>query len=210
MAAPASHRPFPLSAPLDAPARYGHRMVRAVVRPILPTSVARAAVEATKDDPLLYAASSLMLLAGLRCGEATSLLVRDWSRGKDPKLTVRGLRMPEGRTIRVAPSAATAIDAYLAGEEAEPDEPLLIGLRPNGIPHFLPKVFRDAMRRAGLDVSVHDLRRAAEAAVLEDGTPVAHVAAYFGMSKAADEQLTLVPDGYNRGIAVVLERTFAA
>jgi integrase len=156
----------------------------------------------------LYAATSLMLFAGLRCGEATSLLVRDWAPGADPKLTVRGLRPPEGRTIRVAPSAAAAIDGYLAGEETEPDEPLLIGLRPNGIPHFLPKVFRDAMRRAGLDVSVHDLRRAAEAAVLEDGTPVAHVDAYFGMSKAAGQPPTSPPEGYDRGIAEVLERTF--
>ncbi|MEU6777371.1 hypothetical protein [Streptomyces sp. NPDC046759] len=65
------------------------------------------------------------------------------------------------------------------------------------------------MRPAGFDVTVHDLRRAAEAAVLEDGTPAAHVDTYFGISTTA-VALASIPDGYDRGIAAVLETTFGA
>src|SRR2546430_10935980 len=187
-------------------------VVKAVARPPGAPSVARAAIEATKDDALLHAAASLLLLAGLRSGEAGTVRVRDWAPGADPKLPVRGLRADPGvRTIRVAATAAAAVDAYLAGEEAEPDEPLLLGLKPAGIPLFLPKLFRDAMRSAGLDVTVHDLRRAAVAAVAEVGTPMTQIEAYFGISKTDAGRKDLVPvrEDYDRGIAAALERAFA-
>lgn len=186
-------------------------MVKAAVRPMLSASTARAALAATEDDLLLHAASSLLLLAGLRSGEATTLVVEDWQPGDDPRLAVRGLRTAPDRTIRVAPTAAAAVDAYLAGQDAEPGEPLLLGLRPGGRGQFLPALFRDAMLRAGLEVSVHDLRRAAVAEVVADGTPVGHVEAYFGISKADEGRKDPAPlrDGYDRGIAAVLEQAFA-
>lgn len=111
----------------------------------------------------------------------------------------------------MACSVAAAVDAYLEGQETEPGEPLLLGLRPGGRDQFLPQVFRNAMRRADLDVSVHDLRRAAVAAVVDDGTPVRHVEAYFGISKTGSDRKDLVPlrNDYDRGIAATLEQAFA-
>ncbi|MFB7999472.1 hypothetical protein ACFC4G_42585 [Streptomyces sp. NPDC056002] len=79
-------------------------MTTRVRRPPLTPTMAREAVAAMADDELLYAAGSLMLLAGLRRGEATALLVRDWHHpGPDPKVTVRS--RVQVRTIRVAPFA---------------------------------------------------------------------------------------------------------
>jgi integrase len=184
-------------------------MVRILERPLVKPSVARAAVEETRDDPLLYAGVSLMLLAGLRPSEVTSLLVRDWSPGDDPQLTVGGVRRP--RTIRVAQSAADRIEDYLGDEETAPEEPLLLGLKTQGIPHMVHRVFQDRMQQAQLGVDAHDLRRAAIATVLEDGAPMQHVEAYFGISKTdlVGKQLVPLRDGYDRGIAAVLEETFA-
>lgn len=180
-----------------------------MVRPILTTAVARAALEATKGDVLLLAGTSLMLLAGLRPGEVDSLLVRDWAPGDDPRVTVRSERRE--RVIRVAPSAASVVDGYLRGQDAEPDEPLLLGLRPEGNPHLLHQLFQRAMGSAGLKVGVHDLRRAAMAEVLADGAPMTHVVRYFGLSRALDrKELAVVPEGYDTGIAALLEATFAA
>ncbi|MGW0311991.1 hypothetical protein [Streptomyces flavidovirens] len=182
---------------------------RTLTRPILPTDVARAALAATRHDVLLHAGVSLMLLAGLRPGEIRNLQVKDWMPGEDPRMRVRSDRLE--RTIRIAPSAAGPLDAYLAGEEVEPDEPLLLGLKPAGVPHLLHRVFRDAMQQAGLDVSVHELRQAAIAEVLVDGTPVLHVEAYFGLSKAPGRKdLVAVSEGYDVGIAACLEAAFAA
>lgn len=179
-------------------------MTRTLERPILPVATARVALEATKHDVLLHAGASLMLLAGLRPTEVTGLLVRDWEPGEDPGLTVRE------RTIRVAPSAAATVSRYLAGQDAEPDEPLLLGLKIDGAPHVLHRVFRDAMRAAYLDVGVHDLRRAAVAVVLDDGTPMQHVEAYFGLSKTeARTDLAPLREGYDVGIAAALEAAFA-
>lgn len=183
-------------------------MTRTLERPILSVSTARAALDATKHDVLLHAGTSLMLLAGLRPTEVTGLLVRDWEPGEDPKVTVGTERRQ--RTIRVAPSAAAAVDGYLAGQAVDPDEPLLLGLRPAGVPDVLHRVFRDAARAAYLDVGVHDLRRAAVAAALEDGASMRHVEAYFGLSKTeARTDLAPLRDGYDVGIVAALEAAFA-
>lgn len=183
-------------------------MTTRVGRPPLTPAVARAALAATADDVMLHAAAVLMLLAGLRRGEATGLLVGDWHPGEDPKLTVRS-RVQE-RTIRVAPTVAAAVDDLLAGEDAEPDEPLLLGLKPRGIPFMLHRRFDDATKRVSLDAAIHDLRRTAQAVVVEDGTPVTHVGAYFGLHVNVEgEPLVPVPEGYDRGIVQVLEAAFA-
>jgi integrase len=168
----------------------------------------RDAVAATRGDVLLHVGASLMLLAGLRASEVAGLLVQDWQSGDDPKLTVDRTR--QGRTIRVAPSADALIGAYLAGEDAELDEPLLLGLKVQGVKHMLPNLFQEVMKRGGWHVDVHDLRHAAVAAVLETGAPMRHVEAYFGISKTDLGRKDLVPirEGYDREIAAVLEEAF--
>lgn len=174
-----------------------------VARRRLPLS--RAALAAISDVPL-HAAATLMLLAGLRPGEVRRLRVLDWTPGVEPRLTVRSDRRE--RTIRIAPSAASTLDAYLEGQNAELGEPLLLGLEHSW---SMRRLFRDAMQQAGLDVDVLDLRRAAMAVALEDGTPMQHMEAYFGMSKTETRKdLTPVPDGYDAGIAAVLEAEFAS
>jgi integrase len=174
--------------------------------PILDEDVARAVLAATRGDALLHAGTSLMLLAGLRPSEVRHVLVPDWAPGADPQLTIR-----EGiaaRSIRIAPSAASALGGYLAGEDAEPDEPLLTGLEVQG---RLERAFRTAMRRAGLTAGIHDLRRTAVAAVREDGTPPAHTRAYFGFRETWDQPDEVAPrEGYDRGIAAMLESSFAS
>jgi integrase len=172
-------------------------------RPVLLPEVGRAALAATRGDAAVHAGTALMLLAGLRPGEVADLLVRDWILGADPKVTVPGR---SGPAIRVAPTAAAAVNAYLAGRDAELDEPLLAGLERDTLPYL----FADAARQAQLTVHAHDLRRAAMAVVLEDGTPVRHLEAYFGTSASpARAGLPPIDDGYDRGIAALLEQTFA-
>jgi hypothetical protein len=148
-----------------------------------------------------------MLLAGLRPGELMPLLVRDWQPGDDPKLTVHIGR--HQRTIRVAPSAAAAVDAYLAGRLTQPDEQLLLIPEPHGVPRLVYRTFSSTMQQAGLHVRSFDLATAAEAVVLDDGTPTHHIAAYFGPSKTAAGESLPLPEDYDRGIAAVLGQTFA-
>ncbi|MEV8398865.1 hypothetical protein [Streptomyces niveus] len=177
------------------------------IPPRLAPSVAdvRASLAACRHDPVLHAGAALMLFAGLRPGEVRRMLVQDWLPGEAPRVVVRG--GVAARMIRVAPSAATALYDSLIGEDTEPDEPLILGLTQRG---WLEKVFSDVAQDACLDVRVHDLRQAAIAAALEDGTPVAHVEAYFGLSKAVDRRPPVgVPDGYDAGVAAALEVAFA-
>lgn len=149
-----------------------------------------------------------MLLAGLRASEVAGLLVRDWQPSDDPKVTVRSARRE--RKIRVAPSAAAIVDAYLSGEGTEPGEPLLLGLKLRGVKNMLPKLFQEVMARGGWDVGVHDLRRAAIAAALDASTSMQHVETYFGISKTDPGRNGLLPtrEGYDRDIAVALEKAF--
>ncbi|WP_329143375.1 tyrosine-type recombinase/integrase [Streptomyces sp. NBC_01456] len=172
-------------------------------RPILSGAEGRAVLAATRDDPLVHASAALMLLAGLRPQEVSELQVRDYVLG-ERRLHVGSVRRP--RIIRIAPSAAAAVDAYLEGQDADPGEPLLVGLQ--GVK--VVTLFSAAMRAAGLDVRAHDLRRSAMAAVLEDGAPVQHLEAYFGITKSASRKdLVPVREGYDEGIAAVLEAEFA-
>lgn len=167
----------------------------------------RDAVAATRGDVLLHAGASLMLLAGLRSSEVAGLLVGDWQPGGDPKVTVRSARRE--RTIRVAPSAAAIIDEYLNGEDTEPNEPLLLGLKVQGVEHMLPKLVQEVMTRGGWDVGVHDLRRTAVGVVL-NVAPMQQVEAYFGIFKTDPSRKDLSPirEGYDRDIAAVLEKAF--
>lgn len=179
---------------------------RNLPRPVPSVVDTRSALAACRSDPTLYAGAALMLFAGVRTGEVRRLLVRDWLPGDDPQLMIRS-RVAE-RTIRLAPSAANALNDYLIGEDTEPGEPLLLGLNRQG---WLENVFNNAARAASLDIRVHDLRRAAIAAVLEDGTPMAHIEAYFGVSKGLDRKtLVEVREGYDKGIAAALESAFAS
>ncbi|MFI6803761.1 hypothetical protein ACIBO6_01885 [Streptomyces luteogriseus] len=178
-------------------------------KPLLPVSVARAALDATRSDQLLYAGTSLLLMAGLRRDEATGLLVGDWSPGTDPQVTIRGRR--QARTIRVATAVAAAVDSCLGEEKAGLDEPLLLGLKTAGHPYLFSRLFQARMRDAGLYVTMHDLRRAAIAAVVRDGTPTGYVEAYFGLSIAASgKQLVPTSEEFDKGIVALLEARFAA
>ncbi|MFD8545695.1 tyrosine-type recombinase/integrase [Streptomyces sp. NPDC059649] len=173
-------------------------------RPILTSAEGRAALAATRDDPLVHAGAALMLLAGLRPQEVSELRVQDYTLGEQ-RLRVGGAR--RSRTIRIAPSATAAVDAYLEDQDTAPDEPLLVGLQ--GVK--VVTLFSAAMRRATLNVRVGDLRRAAMAAVMEDGAPVQQLEAYFGISKPpARKDLVPVREGYDAGIAAVLETEFAS
>lgn len=172
-------------------------------RPILTSTQGRAVLAATRDDPLVHAGATLMLLAGLRPQEAADLYVSDYEPG-ERRLRPGSERNP--RTIRIAPSAAAALDAYLDGQDATPDGHLLHGLR--GVKAVT--LFAATMRQAGLSARVHDLRRAAMATVLDDGTPMQHVQQYFGLAKStARTELVPVREGYDAGIAAVLEAEFA-
>lgn len=173
-------------------------------RPVLTSAEGRAVLAATRDDPLVHAAASLMLLAGLRPQEVAELRMPDYVPG-ECRLSTGTARRP--RTIRIASSATAAIDAYLVGQAAAPEEPLLVGVQGARI----VTLFSAAMRQADLAVRVHDLRRAAMAVALEDGTPMRHMEAYFGMSKT-ETRKDLVPlgEGYDAGIAAALEVAFAS
>lgn len=174
-------------------------------RPILPTADARALLAGTRDsdDQLLHAAVSLLLLAGLRPGEAEELRVRDYTPGVAPQLRVGGAA--RHRQIRLAPSAAGALDLYLAGQDAEPEEFLLAGLQRV----LLVQLVRRAAKHIDVEAGVADLRQTAIAAALEDGAPVHHVRTYFGVPKAPGRKdLLVVPGGYDAGIAAALEAAF--
>ncbi|MEU6379509.1 hypothetical protein [Streptomyces sp. NPDC046909] len=176
-------------------------------KPFLSVAAPRAALDATRGDQLLYAGTSLLLLAGLRRDEATRLLVGDWSPGAYPQVRILGRQK---RMIRVATTAAAAVDACLDGVEVEAEEPLLLGLKTAENPFQMSRLFRLRMRECGLNLNVYDLRRAAIAVVINSGTPLAHIEAYFGLSKVAtSKQLVPVPGGYDRDIAILLEETFA-
>lgn len=174
--------------------------------PAIDEDVARAALAATAGDPLLHAGTALMLLAGLRPSEVRHALVKDWTGGDDPRLTIQGKGTT--RTIRVAPTAAKAVTTYLAGGHAKPAGAFLLGLGAGG---RIARLLLRATQQTGLVVSVDDLRRSAVAAALEDGTPPAHLEAYFGLAKPESRKDSApVREGYDCGIAALLEQTFAA
>lgn len=173
-------------------------------RPLLPATDARRVLDATADDPLVHAGVALLVYAGLRPREAMELRVSDYTAGAEPRLRVGTPRCP--RTIRIAPSASAALDAYLAGQDVEGDEPLLLGLRDT----LLVQRVRAAGREVGVGVGVHDLRKTAVGAALAADLPVMWVQSYFGMFTAPEmHDLVPVPEDYDTRVADALETAFA-
>lgn len=169
-------------------------------RPALSTDESRVLLAETRQDPLLHAAASLMLLVGARPMEAIAASVGDFTPGAEPRLRLGR------RDIRMAPSAARAVEGYLATQVTAEEEPLLLGLQEVGT---LPRLLRAAAGRAGVEAGVHSLRRAAIGAALEDGAPPRHLEAYFGIDKALDRKaLVPLPDKYDLAMARTLEAAF--
>ncbi|MET9467809.1 hypothetical protein ABZY44_24000 [Streptomyces sp. NPDC006544] len=168
----------------------------------LSVPVARAVLPSVEQDPMLHAGVALMLLVGLRPGEVSRLTVADYEPGPEPHITVDG-----NRHIRIAPSAAASLDAYLGGQDTEPDEPLLFGFhRQHG--DMMRRVFTEKTEQARLHVSMHDLRKVAMRAALEDGAPVAHIDAYFGTDKTGQLTTGDVTPGFDAAMARTLEAAF--
>jgi integrase len=168
-------------------------------RPVLSEAEARALLAETVADPLVHAAVALMLMAGVRATEVGRLTVAQYEPGPTPRLDVLG-----DRRIRIAPSAARAVDAYMASQQAAADEPLLLGVQAH-----LAKLVRRAAGRARVEAGVHSLRRAAIYAALADGAPPTHIEAYFGIPKRLDAKaLTALPEGYDLAMARTLEAAF--
>ncbi|MFJ8208076.1 hypothetical protein [Streptomyces sp. NPDC096033] len=171
-------------------------------RPVLSVTDAQRLLAETQGDPLLCAAATLMLLAGARGGEVTAAAVADYEPAEQSYMLLGE------RRICIAPTAARAVNAYLATQDARPEEPLLLGLQRAGV---LPRLLRRAADRAGLEMRMYDLRRGAIAAAWEDGAPEAHVNAYFGVGKAlAPNALVPLRKGYDVAIARTLEAAFGA
>jgi integrase len=86
---------------------------------ILRATDARAVFSQARADALAHAGVGLLLLAGLRPAEVEALRAADYIAGADgPRLRTGAFRHP--RTIRIAPSAAAALEVYLAvSREAE-------------------------------------------------------------------------------------------
>lgn len=176
-------------------------------RPALSVDEARALLAETRRDPLLYAATSLMLFAGARPQEAAEATIADYEPGAEPRIWL-GQRWVTQRQVCIAPAAARALDEYLATQDADPEEPLFLGLQEANV---LPNLVRRAAVRAGVDAGVHSLRQAAVSAALYDGAPVAHIEAYFGIGKWADPVRPAgLPDGYDTAMARTLEAAFGA
>lgn len=173
--------------------------------PILAAADARAVLTYSGRDAALHAGVSLMLLVGLRASEVTGLRVSQYAPGPQARVHVGTDR--HSRTIRIAPSAARALDTYLATQRTDPHDYLLPELGTTRVVQMV----RGVAAAAGISAGVHDLRRAAWAAVLEDGTPVWHAEAYFGRNGARPRQKDHVPlpEGYDAAISGVLEQAFA-
>ncbi|MDX2702133.1 tyrosine-type recombinase/integrase [Streptomyces sp. PA03-6a] len=161
---------------------------------------ARALLAHTAPSVELHAGVCLMLYAGLRRGELTDLHVRDYTPGAEPTIRIGALRHP--RTIRLAPTAAAAVDAYLATQDADPDDYLLPGLTDTKLAVRL----RAAANAAGVTARSHDLRTTAVSAVLESGLPMLYLQPYFGLSAAlGPNDLDGPPKGYDQAVALALE-----
>lgn len=172
-------------------------------RPIPTAAELTALRNAAEHDPLLHATITLLIYTGARTTEAAELLVRDYAPGAEPALRLGASSRSGLRTIRIARTATTALDSYLAGQNTDSDEPLLLGIQNGQCIRMLHRL------SAGRELWAHDLRRAAIAAALADGTPTRFVNAYFGMSKSTDvNSLVGLPDGYDTGIADALDAAF--
>ncbi|MFD6180039.1 hypothetical protein [Streptomyces goshikiensis] len=171
-------------------------------RPVLSIEDARILLNVLSREGRLqaHAAVSLMLLAGLRFGEVRRLTVGQYEAGPEPWLDVDGRRR-----IPIAPSAAAAVDAWLAAAPAAADE-LLIDSDYGGA---LGHLFALMAEQNGIQATMHSLRQVAIMAAWMDGCPGSHIEAYFGIDKALDRK-ALVPlsDGYDAAMARTLEAAF--
>ncbi|WP_367134396.1 MULTISPECIES: hypothetical protein [Streptomyces] len=170
------------------------KLARADARRIL-------ALAAATGDPVDHATVMLWLLVGMHPMDVERLRPADWpAEGERRRLRAGPLDNP--RLIAIAPSAAAALDvlASIGGTSSA----LVPGMS------VVRQVVLMQELAQGFDwrVSALDLRRAAIDEVLEDGTPVAHAARYFGASKAKARGLPMPPPGYDVAVADVLQHAF--
>lgn len=165
-------------------------------RPSLSPAQVRAVCAAAAGDASVYARVTLAALAGARPLEVEGLRVGDL----DASRGLLRLRGGGDRTIRVAPSAVSAVEKAAAEPASGP------GLLDGWSVTRHVQIVRGVCREAGVDAGVHELRQSAIAAVLEDGTPVHHIEAYFGVGRCGRP----VREGYDVGIAAVLEGLLSA
>ncbi|WP_162466196.1 tyrosine-type recombinase/integrase [Streptomyces taklimakanensis] len=171
-------------------------------RRVLSPEQVRALLAEAAREPALYARVALVALAGARPREVEGLRRGDFDADGSRLRLGRGALE---RTVRVAPSAAKLL-GEAAGRVAAGTRGCL--LEPWS-PVRLVQSVRGAARAAGVEAGVHELRQSAIAVVWEDGTPVQHIEAYFGVSRpAARRDLVPVRDGYDVGIADVLQEAF--
>ncbi|MFI2078452.1 tyrosine-type recombinase/integrase [Streptomyces triculaminicus] len=174
-------------------------------RPPVSAKDAARVLATAADDPLEYASVAMLVLVGLRPSEAVVLRPEDYAQEKGrPVLSTGTFSHP--RTIEIAPTAARALDMVIESSDGS-SEFLLPGMSDTR----LVRLVRSIGRGLELDVGVHQLREAAVRVGLEDGTPVQHIEAYFGFSKAPGRRdLVPVREGYDHSLAQVLEETFVA
>ncbi|WP_367138823.1 MULTISPECIES: hypothetical protein [Streptomyces] len=171
-------------------------------RPKLARADARRILAAAAGDPVDHATAALWLLVGMHPLDVERLKIADWpAEGERRRLRAGPLENP--RLITIAPSAATALDVLASLGGASPLVPGMTVIRQMVL-------MRDLAEQIGQKVSALDLRRAAIDEVLEDGTPVAHAAWYFGASKAKVRGLPMPHAGYDLAIAQVLQRAFVS
>lgn len=175
-------------------------------RPTPSAADCTALVGAAATAPLLSAALTTALFTGIRAGELLALRVVDYTPGGHATFTVPTGKYGGHRIIRIAPTASRALDAYLDREITEPEEPLLMV----GQHQLFAHLVRATAERAGVDVGVHDLRRAAMEAAIRAGLPDYVIAAYFGTSRPPHaHDLAPLRSGWDEPVVEALEGAFA-
>lgn len=169
-------------------------------RRILSPDQVRAVLAETAGRPALHTRVVLAALVGARPREVEELRPSDFDPG-GPRLRL-GVGA-QARTVRVAASAAKVLDEASTG--VGDDLPLLERWGPVRV----VQAVRRAARAAGIEAGIHELRQSAIAVVLEDGTPITHIEAYFGIARPPGRRdLLPVRDGYDAGIVDVLQEAF--
>ena len=149
----------------------------------LPNVLSETEVERLLDVPMNTKHKAMLLLvysAGLRSGELLGLRPHDLDRDRMLLRVDKG----KGRKDRyslLSQKALAAVDTYLA--EWKPKHMLFEGQ--NGGPYTaesLRQVFRDALRKAGIDrkVTLHCLRHSFATHLLEHGTDIRYIQELLG------------------------------
>ncbi|MCF3101410.1 hypothetical protein IPZ58_07430 [Streptomyces roseoverticillatus] len=172
-------------------------------RPKIARSDAHGILAASAADPVDHAAVALWLLVGMHPLDVERLKLADWpAEGEQRRL--RAGPAENSRVIAIAPSAAAALDVLASiGGTASALLPGMTTMRQMVL-------MQELTEGLGWRASALDLRRAAIAEVLDDGTPVEHVARYFGARKAKVGSLAVPRPGYDVAIAQVLQCVFAS